>query len=206
MLNSTHLILKQDGRILEGKRYTRKDLIRTDIMVEAIRYGIVFMVILLLMSHFRVYRVSSSSMAPTLHIGEVGFTQVIHSADDIQRGDIVLFNPVTAQNKDLICYGPQDSFIKRIIGLPGERISIMERQVYINGEPLDEPYAVYMDSGTSEMEEIVIPDGCYFMMGDNRDRSADSRGDLGCIPFENIGSKSFFHTPSLVCRLMGLDS
>ena len=106
-------------------------------------------------------------------------------------------------------------FIKRVIGLPGDRVKIVGGKVYVNGSPLDEPYAVHFsDSGSSPVEnyppenisslgigvteawlndfskhvvdgELVVPAGHYFMMGDNRDNSRDSRY-WGFVPRENI--------------------
>ena len=86
----------------------------------------------------------------------------------------------------------KDSYIKRVIGLPGEHVKIADGKVYINGEELDEPYlqegvettaqpgGVYMD--------IVVPEGYLFLMGDNRLQSTDCRA-FGCIPYEKIESR-----------------
>lgn len=85
------------------------------------------------------------------------------------------------------------SYIKRVIGLPGERITIKEGKVYINGELLDEPYLqndVYTSAIDMPFSDIVVPEGTVFVMGDNRRQSVDSRR-LGCIPLEKIESKVF---------------
>lgn len=82
----------------------------------------------------------------------------------------------------------KESYIKRVIALPGEHVQIMDGKVYINGEELDEPYL--QDGVTTEMEkgllsDFVVPENCIFAMGDNRDHSTDCR-EFGCIPLEKI--------------------
>lgn len=81
------------------------------------------------------------------------------------------------------------SYIKRVIGLPGERVQIADGKVYINGKELDESEYlqddVYTDSYGGEFTNLVVPEGYLFVMGDNRSKSADSRR-FGCIPIEKI--------------------
>lgn len=103
-----------------------------------------------------------------------------------QRGDIVILRPPTDNSKD---------FIKRIIALPGERILIREGVVYINGHKLDEPYLPeawtifnnYPDKPNGEL----IPANQYFVMGDNRNRSQDSRV-FGPIGRDRIDGRAWF--------------
>lgn len=86
----------------------------------------------------------------------------------------------------------KESYIKRIIGLPGEHVLIENGKVYINGEELEEPYIqdnVTTTEGT--FNDITVPEGCVFVMGDNRGGSKDSR-EIGCIPIEKIESKVWF--------------
>ncbi len=124
---------------------------------------------------------------------------------DVGRGDIVVFRyPVDIRQ----------NFVKRVIGIPGDRLRIERKQLYLNGKPVEEPYKVhktdYIDSyrdnfpsapnsflydGARTMleqhvanGELVIPPGHYFMMGDNRDNSLDSRY-WGFVPRENIIGK-----------------
>ncbi len=83
------------------------------------------------------------------------------------------------------------SYIKRVIGLPGEHVVISGGKVYINDEELNEPYlqpGVITDGKGGICTDVVVPDNCVFAMGDNRSQSADSRG-FGCIPLEKIESK-----------------
>ena len=84
------------------------------------------------------------------------------------------------------------SYIKRVIGLPGEHVQIANGKVYINGEELDESAYlkddVYTDAYGGIFTDIVVPEGCVFAMGDNRTRSADCRR-FGCIPINKIEGK-----------------
>ena len=86
----------------------------------------------------------------------------------------------------------KDSYIKRVIALPGEHLEIKDGKVYINGEELDEPYL--QPDVTTEVTDktpyydLVVPENCVFVMGDNRPASTDSRA-FGCIPLEKIESK-----------------
>ena len=86
----------------------------------------------------------------------------------------------------------KQSYIKRVIGLPGDHIQIKDGKVYLNGEEFDEPYLQdgVTTSGTNNMQEyiftdLVVPENCVFAMGDNRDYSTDCRA-FGCIPLEKI--------------------
>lgn len=101
-----------------------------------------------------------------------------------ERGDIVIF-----RHPDR----PAQPWMKRVIGLPGETLSIRDKRVYINGEPLDEPYTQFLDDSISpgprdNMEPVEIPDWNYFVMGDNRDDSNDSRF-WGLLPHGAIRGK-----------------
>ena len=96
---------------------------------------------------------------------------------DIRRGDIVVFKYPDEPERD---------FIKRVIGLPGETLELRDKKIYINGQPLAEPYVHYIDSTHSASEvtsfdvrerygPVQVPPDQYFVMGDNRDNSQDSR-------------------------------
>ena len=85
----------------------------------------------------------------------------------------------------------KDSYIKRVIALPGEHIEIKDGKVYINGEELKEDYlqsGVLTDVGAVGFQDIIVPENCVFAMGDNRSHSTDSRA-FGCVPLEKIESK-----------------
>jgi signal peptidase I len=112
----------------------------------------------------------------------------------IHRGDVLVFKYPEEPERD---------FIKRVIGLPGETLEVREKKVYVNGKPLDEPYAHYLSPASegSAFNEVTsfdvrerygpvtIPAGHYFMMGDNRDNSQDSRY-WGFLPRANIKGRA----------------
>lgn len=136
--------------------------------------------------------IPSESMLPTLKIGDRLIVDKIfyeiNGIKDIQRGDIVVFDPPPAANSK-----SDIPFIKRVIGLPGETISIKRGTVYINGEPLDESYLSEEPAG--DFKPLIIPDGTIFLMGDNRNNSHDSRF-WGPLPFQNIiGVAEFRYYP-----------
>ena len=114
--------------------------------------------------------IPSGSMEPTLQVGDrVLVNKLSYSFHSVHRGDIVVFskppNDTSPGVKDLI---------KRVIGLPGETISAQDGHVDINGRPLAEPW-LPRGVTTGNFGPVVIPKGDYFMMGDNRGDSADSR-------------------------------
>jgi len=113
--------------------------------------------------------------------------------DPIRRGDIIVFK----YPED-----PERDFIKRVIGLPGETIELKNKKVYIDGQPLDEPYVQYLlapseEEGAFDFDVRVqygpvdVPEGHYFMMGDNRDNSQDSRY-WGFLPRDYVKGKALF--------------
>ncbi len=113
---------------------------------------------------------------------------------EIKRGDVIVFKYPEEPDRD---------FIKRVIGLPGETLEVREKKVYINGKPLDEPYVHFLQppASASEYSEVTsydvrerygpvtIPADQYFMMGDNRDNSQDSRY-WGFLPRELVKGKA----------------
>jgi signal peptidase I len=141
----------------------------------------------------KAYRIPSSAMEPTLHCPRPASGCEADTADRVfvsrfapfwtpSRGDIVVFQtPPLAQRK---C-GAAGTFVKRIIGLPGEQVSIRLRRgaafVSIDGEPLDEPYIENHRRDIGPEETFRVPEGEYFVMGDNRSQSCDSRV-FGSVP------------------------
>lgn len=82
----------------------------------------------------------------------------------------------------------KDSYIKRVIALPGERVQIKNGKVYINEKELEEPYlSTTVITKSNGLTDFIVPENCVFAMGDNRENSADCR-IFGCIPFEKIES------------------
>jgi signal peptidase I len=129
------------------------------------------------------YRIPTPSMEPTLHCaGPEGGCQAgssdrvlanrfIYRFRDPSRGDIVVFE--TPERAVRRC-GAGGTFVKRLVGLPGERISSAQGVVYIDGEALDEPYVNGGPPGPDFRERVLGADE-YFMLGDNRGQSCDSR-------------------------------
>jgi len=149
------------------------------------------------------YRIPSSSMEPTLHCArpaqacEARFSdrvlanRFIYHFTDPARGDVVVFEtPPEARAK---C-GAGGTFVKRIIGLPGEEVEIRLRQgaefVFIDGRRLDEPYVEHDRRGIGPEESFEVPPNSYFVMGDNRSQSCDSRV-WGSVPKDNLIGKVF---------------
>jgi signal peptidase I len=106
--------------------------------------------------------IDGSAMEPTIHSGQRIEYQSV-DLDDLDRHDIIIYSYPQDQDRKLM---------HRIIGLPGEKIESTNGVVYINDEPLEEPY---VQGNTSTFSAIVLSDDQYFVMGDNRQYSADSR-------------------------------
>jgi signal peptidase I len=145
------------------------------------------------------YRIPSSSMEPTLHCAEpadgcksrfsdrVLANRFIYHLRDPERGDIVVFEtPPAARER---C-GAGGTFVKRLIGLPGEVISERNGMVYIDGKPLKEPYLKPGQRDQQDYRARKIAKDHYFMMGDNRTQSCDSRV-WGAVPRGNLIGEVF---------------
>ncbi len=117
--------------------------------------------------------VPSGSMQDTIQPGDRLFgLRFSYAFSDPQRGDIVVFRyPVDD------ALGTKTNYIKRIIGLPGETVEIRDGKIYIDGseEPLDEPYLKEEWTVRNDGYTFEVPEGCYLMLGDNRNNSSDAR-------------------------------
>lgn len=109
--------------------------------------------------------VPTGSMESTIEVDDciLGF-QLAYLFSDPERGDIVIFPWPD---------NPEITYVKRVIGLPGETVEIKDGAVYINGEAIEEPYL--KEEMVGAYGPYVVPEGCYFMLGDNRNSSQDSR-------------------------------
>jgi len=139
---------------------------------------------------FQAFKIPTGSMENNLLVGDhllvnkmafapaaTGLERTLLASRTVGRGDIVVFKYPEQPDRD---------FIKRVIGLPGDRLELRRKRVYINGQLLDEPYVRYLEPPSAEgivragdlREEygpVTVPEGQFFMMGDNRDNSEDSR-------------------------------
>lgn len=182
-------------------------------------FPVLFIVLVLRSFLVEPFQIPSSSMVPTLEVGDFilvnKFTYGIRlpvirtkvlDINDPKRGDVMVFFPPHEKRY----------FIKRVVGLPGDRIDYVDNQLFVNGEkvaeelqaqlPANRPfYEIYKETlGDAEHQTrkdiqprvvlekrgIVVPEGHYFMMGDNRNNSSDSRV-WGPVPEENIVGKAF---------------
>lgn len=118
--------------------------------------------------YFRVGFVNGNSMSPTLHGGDiVVFSSTTNS--ELRRGDIIVFRALDS-----------GTLVKRVVGIPGDDIVVAGGAVYINNERLVEGYTAPGFYGPGDVEyPITIPSGCYFVLGDNRPYSRDSR--MRCV-------------------------
>ena len=156
------------------RRYRRilKNTLYTLIIVAAVAVLIATLIL-------PVLQISGTSMEPTLNNGEI---VVLFKTSNLDRGDLCGFS---YSNKILI---------KRVIGLPGDVISIdASGNVFVNGEMIDEPYITEKSFGESDIEyPLTVPEGEYFLMGDQRTTSIDSRNTvIGCVKKDQIIGKIF---------------
>ena len=136
------------------------------------------------------YFIPSGSMYPTLKVGDkVLVDKLSYHMHGIHRGDVIVFKrPVW----DVDTSGNVTDLIKRVIGLPGETISANGGHVYIDGQLLNQPWLPKgSTSYTANFGPVHIPTGRYFVMGDNRPDSSDSRFVLGPIPSSLIVGRAF---------------
>jgi len=181
----------------QGK--TKKHVIRE--YAESIVIAVV-MALIIKAFVIQAFKIPSGSMIPTLKIGDhILVNKFIYGtklpfSDRIiiplrrpNRGDIIVFKFPDDEKKD---------FIKRVIGLPGDLVEIKGKKVYINGSPIDDSYAVHSDpmlypSGIQPRDNfgpLTVPQDSYFVMGDNRDFSLDSRY-WGFVKLNKIKGKAF---------------
>lgn len=125
-------------------------------------------------------RIESVSMENTLHPGNaVLVNRLAYQLGLPERGDIVVFDPP---------FDSPEPYIKRVIALPGEEVSIRDGIVYINNQPLQEPY---LRERPASRGTWIVPEDAIFVMGDNRNNSSDSR-NWGPVPLENVIGRALF--------------
>ncbi len=146
------------------------------------------------------YRIPSSSMEPTLHCARPGSgcesrwsdrvlaNRFIYHFRDPKRGEIVVFK--TPPAAEVACNAGEsgtggETFVKRLIALPGDRWREQDGYIYLNGKKLNEPYVQADRRDTETLPEKTVPTGQYLMLGDNRASSCDSRR-WGTVPRKNL--------------------
>ena len=208
-----------DAQTQEGlDQASREKLLKEPWPVDYSRSFFPVLLVVLVVRSFVVepFQIPSGSMRPTLEVGDFILVNkfayglrlpVVNTrfleVDDPERGDVMVFR---------FPEEPSVNFIKRVVGLPGDRIRYEDKQLYINGEPVskelmeeaasqqllleeqlgDVEHYIYnnpRDPGP-QMREVEVPEGHYFTMGDNRDHSNDSRY-WGFVPEENIVGRAF---------------
>ena len=148
------------------------------------------------------FKIPSGSMEPTLEIGDhllvnkfiygirIPFTSIhLFPWKSPQRGDVIVF---------IFPLEPEKDFIKRVIGIGGDTVSIVNKKLYINGVEVPDPHAVYRkdmalpgdDQKLDNFGPVTVPEGSLFVMGDNRDQSFDSRF-WGFVPLKDVLGKAF---------------
>ena len=155
---------------------------------------------------FQAFKIPTGSMKPNLLVGDhllvnkfifapaaSAIERALLPMRQIRRGDIIVFKFPEEPDRD---------FIKRTIGLPGDTIELKNQTVFVNGQPLVEPYARYLFPPADETQTdgfdlrrkygpVTVPEGHYFMMGDNRDDSQDSRF-WGFLPQSYVKGRALF--------------
>ena len=139
--------------------------------------------VLIIVFLYQPVRVEGTSMLPRLDDQDRLFiNKFVYRFTAIERGDVVVFHYPRATEK---------SYIKRVIALPGDRLRIVRGTVWLNGQPQSEPYVPEEYRDSVSMAEIVIPPQSYFMMGDHRSISSDSR-EFGPVARSFIYGKAAF--------------
>ncbi|MBI2594123.1 signal peptidase I [Candidatus Curtissbacteria bacterium] len=142
-------------------RHTTSSIFKEIVQTALISFAIFFLVYIFLVQP---HRVKGESMAPNFANGELILTEkVSFRFEKPKRGDVVVFRAPTAQKVD---------FIKRIVGLPGETTTISDGIIFINGQKLEEPYEIQKTEGEIN---VTLGENQYFVLGDNRRSSSDSR-------------------------------
>ena len=178
--------LKENRTVSEAREKLRDDRTRGIVKwIFEIAVTIVF-AILVAISGFQSVTLQESAMEPTYSVGEKFFVnRAIYKFGSPKRGDVIVFKTSVSDDAAL--------HIRRVIGLPGETVLIKDGQVYINGKVYDEngAYADITNAGLAE-SSITLESGEYFVLGDNRNNSTDSRfAEVGVIHRDDIVGRAW---------------
>ena len=128
------------------------------------------------------FRVQGTSMLPLLHDSErIIVNKFVYRFHDIQRGDVVVF---------WFPREPTVSFIKRVVGLPGDTVELRAGALYVNGQLVEEPYVQPKFRDNESHDPVTVSKGYYYVLGDHRNSSNDSR-NWGEVPEKYIYGKAF---------------
>lgn len=177
----------------EEKKTVEKTSTTKQVILEWVRDIAIAIVIALAISMIvKPTVVKESSMEPNFYANDYIFLSRLayKFGGQPEKGDVIVFR--TNSNSLLDDSGKHKLLIKRVIGVPGDKIRIVHGEVYINGEPDDQSYTRDGDT-TGYIEDAVVPEGKLFCMGDNREVSIDSRsGEVGFIDQDTIIGKAVF--------------
>ena len=164
---------------VEEKTSTNWDAVKTVVREVAETVILTVIIFFLIQTVVRNFRVVGTSMEPNLHDSQYLIVdKVSYRLGEPQRGDVIVFEPPNR---------PGEDYVKRVIARPGELVEIQNGQVFINSEPLDEPYVVYSAS-YSMSPRRVGPDE-LFVLGDNRNSSSDSH-NWGMLSQDKVVGKA----------------
>ena len=172
----------------EKKKWISREMIRDIFSTLFCCFAAVLVAFVLVFSMGMKISVIGVSMEPVLYSGyELLVNRFLYKMMSPQRGDVIVFLPNGNPNSHY--------YLKRVVGLPGEKIQIVGGYVYIDGELLeeDESYDMIADAGIAETE-ITLESDEYFVLGDNRNASEDSRsGNIGPVRRDTITGKAWFY-------------
>ncbi len=155
----------------------KKSMIR-ELLETVISAGIIAFIIITFIGQVTVVR--GASMEPTLHDRErLIANKISYRFESPERNEIIIFKPPI---------GIKRNYIKRIIGIPGDKIEIVNGKIYVNDQVLKEPYVKYRSN--ENMPPTIVPADSFFVLGDNRPNSSDSRY-WGFVPRKNVVGKAW---------------
>ncbi len=181
--------MKKSNKVLDKKNGKKVKPMWRELIETVVSAGIIAFIIITFIGQVTV--VKGASMEDTLFDRErLICNKIVYRLSEPKHGDIVIFKPPIDQNHN---------YIKRVIAMEGDKVKIVDGIVYLNGERLEEDYVTHRSFET--MPEITVPADSYFVLGDNRINSSDSRF-WGFVPRENIiGKASVVFWPITRARL-----